>query len=934
MTEYYGSHTFSDSTVYKSQPFNSFEEEAEYRKTLRHSMMMQHWRNLNTAMFMYSFKFTEAAPSEDCHFSSAFHPLVKSLVRNQQFDMLLWISRHFKFWTSPKLLTNMMEPNTYMIKHLTSIMHQLLRGVIWAPMNPRWLGWIETMIFNPLRDDFILMADYTTRVHYKFTTQFSDCLSKWMFIWSNPLRIWLALIMTHRCWSEFPVSYENYNAILFEDRIANMMYGEMQVRVPPVIIQHTIPWKLEAPEKNHYAEIQWLWTMTENLRLDHVKVTTTFPGGTLKLGFQHNGTPVAEEVDLFDPVTHLTPRTRLYWVLVAMNHDFHHTLLEKVNFLPLTEWAKNHFGWKSQLRPIDFTAQLKPYLSDWKASLVEDDDGSFSNAIKHDSYKRIFRELAKLVFHVTTFMKQKRPWPIAFKEKEGTLLLREIFDALLPLPMQEVFKPFMDIVSGLGSHLKKRYPRSNFQTRLGVTGPYDEEGPAFFDFGLVSPTTHHSKWQITIPSDYFKGENYFSSSDSVLFAQKCFKFYARFWEYLTLSLLSNWNSWMSLYSSLLVTPGAAQRLILPANNDITSLVAESPCNQTNLLAFSTTALLSALSLIQTIPNNQVFAFAEHDSKRYFQIVELWCKGYPEHVLVAMKQLARVIHLRYLPVLDGSRNFERSLVDWSNIAQVGSLSLLDLLVLMNNISLLTWFHNTFYYAPLRLDDQNQVIWQDETREEIYFEDARTALFTQLDSKGRYSTLLHLACAKRAFDSYRWLRDNYHLPLDKRHMISRIKQYINENPMEQNESALGFGWLHSQKGRLKFNNAIQLRYGPQALVALSYEQKAAKVKIGAKRKRRSRKEVHEDVSEEEEERPIKKPKLSKQGMLSALKKSDDEDLSQEENFELEVASIQEDDWGSDVDDEMDIDVQPPPYTGGKRPRGPPSHFSSDEEDSLNW
>lgn len=58
-----------------------------------------------------------------------FNRLVSSLVKNSQYDMLVWILRHFKFWTKKELIIPMRGENTTLVTILTSIMHMTLRGM-------------------------------------------------------------------------------------------------------------------------------------------------------------------------------------------------------------------------------------------------------------------------------------------------------------------------------------------------------------------------------------------------------------------------------------------------------------------------------------------------------------------------------------------------------------------------------------------------------------------------------------------------------------------------------------------------------------------------------------------------------------------------------------------------------------------------------------
>jgi len=178
----------------------------------------------------------------------------------------------------------------------------------------------------------------------------------------------------------------------------------------------------------------------------------------------------------------------------------------------------------------------------------------------------------------------------------------------------------------------------------------------------------------------------------------------------------------------------------------------------------------------------------------------------------------------------------------------------------------------------------------------------------------------------------MRENYHIPINKRNTKAQIKRFYGNSNLQENWSPLLNSWLDAQKNRIKFKNAAEFRFGPQPLLQLTKEQKESSANNGVKRKRTSfRKASNVDAMEidgeheSDEDKPKKKKtKLNKDEMKRRLM-----------NVLSEPLSEQMSEHTSDFDDELESGEEEEedniPRHGGKRPRDPPSSWSSELDES---
>jgi len=183
-------------------------------------------------------------------------------------------------------------------------------------------------------------------------------LVEWMPLWDNTFRSWLALIITHGANGLLP-NTDNHHRLDALDIGKNIYWGKVILDKEKTLGSMTLA--TNHLEYYNYTPIQWVWHLVENLKLDQVQITSVLhnqnqhQANQPRLGYYTNADVVFEEVEKasqFDPISELSPYVRLFWILAAMNHDCHHTLLQTPNFIPLTEWAKHRSGWGSRLHPL------------------------------------------------------------------------------------------------------------------------------------------------------------------------------------------------------------------------------------------------------------------------------------------------------------------------------------------------------------------------------------------------------------------------------------------------------------------------------------------------------------------------------------------------------------------------------------------------------
>jgi len=336
----------------------------------------------------------------------------------------------------------------------------------------------------------------------------------------------------------------------------------------------------------------------------------------------------------------------------------------------------------------------------------------------------ISRELGKVVFYIVVFMQGGYSLPKSLGKSDGSLFLKELFAEIIPMSLETIFKPLLEVFN---DETPKRVP-----TKL--------VGTNFFD---VPKNSAHRAWHHS-----FNKLLNLPQCQSMDLVNAYALVLERFWSSTTQHVMQIWPMMANQYASILVhrrtgnvnyDPCVTDKMLYLDSPERTTwhYFAEHPVHNVDLSHLMEPLLLRGLNMVQNQPNNVFALFGNCKSDQYLEVVKQWCKPYANgDVLLAMKQLAQVIHCQILNnFVHGSTN--------SNAE-----SSLVVALCLDDPSLLHWIHNYFFYGPTTKDAQNKGT-QDEN---FYFDRARFDILSQQGHEGKFSNLLDLVFSHGIFNYY--------------------------------------------------------------------------------------------------------------------------------------------------------------------------------------